>query len=566
MEDKRTAIALFICIGIVMVYTQVMFPQQTRVITVPQTQIQPQTQAAGSPNIPPVNQTAGQTAEPIANPPQIQSTHPTQEQLNASGSVSVSSNKFEVSISKLGGRIEKLILKEYRKQLDSPEPMNLILESPDASFPLGLVFENSTDELVLYSAAKDSYSVEGGDVAIELTGSHPTLGTIKKTITFSPGSYLFHVAVSAEKLPSTPEAVWLEWTHSLTQTDEKKRLDPIHFTSLLVDNTLKNTQPAKLQQQSVVDQGLVRWTAISEKYFMATVIPQNQNARSQVGITSSSIFMRVSAPQQASGFVVYAGPKDLDILEQFDSYKLVRGIDLGFFSFLAQPLLRLLHFFESFLHNYGLAIILLTLVIKMCFLPLTRASIRSMQAMQELQPEMKALRERIKDATQLNQEVMALYKKKGVNPVGGCLPILVQIPVFFGLYSALLHSFELRHAPFALWIKDLSAPENLHLFGIRFPLMILLMGGSMIFQQWTTPTAGMDPAQAKMMKFMPVIFTAMFIVFPMPSGLVLYWLINNIISITQQLYLRGHRKADPFTATLAVSLILFGIGYVLTLL
>ena len=161
--------------------------------------------------------------------------------------------------------------------------------------------------------------------------------------------------------------------------------------------------------------------------------------------------------------------------------------------------------------------------------------------------------------------MMALYKRRGVNPMGGCLPVLVQLPVFLGLYNALMNSIEMRHAPFALWIQDLSAPEHLLLFGIPIPVMVIIMGASMFVQQYLTPTATLDPMQRKMMLMMPVVFTVMFIVFPMPAGLVLYWLVSNLISITQQVYMRGDRRASPLTATVIASIAIFSFGYVLTL-
>jgi YidC/Oxa1 family membrane protein insertase len=262
---------------------------------------------------------------------------------------------------------------------------------------------------------------------------------------------------------------------------------------------------------------------------------------------------------------MYAGPKDYNTLEATGDFQLERAIDLGFFSFLALPLLWLLHYLYLIVHNYGLAIIALTLLIKSALLPLSQASFKSMKAMQEIQPEMKALRERVKDPNQLNQEIMALYKRRGVNPMGGCLPIVIQIPVFFGLYQALLNAIELRHSPFALWITDLSAPEKLEMFGIGIPVMVLLMSASMIIQQWTTPNPSADPTQQKVMMFMPIVFAGMFIIFPMPAGLVLYWLVNNVISITQQLYLRKTDQSGVYWATFVASIAIFGVGYILTL-
>ena len=185
---------------------------------------------------------------------------------------------------------------------------------------------------------------------------------------------------------------------------------------------------------------------------------------------------------------------------------------------------------NAVLGNWGLAIILLTVLIKLVFYPLTQYGMRNMRNMQKLQPKMTQLKEIYKDdKNRMNQEVMALYKENNVNPMMGCLPMIVQIPVFFGLYNALLVSIELRHAPF-FWIADLSAREPQ-----LFPILTLLMGASMFVQQKMTPSVA-DPAQAKMMMFMPVMFTGMFLYWPVPVGLVIYWLMNNILSVIQQYF------------------------------
>ena len=199
-------------------------------------------------------------------------------------------------------------------------------------------------------------------------------------------------------------------------------------------------------------------------------------------------------------------------------------MDYGFFSFLAKPLIWLLNWFYRLIPNYGIAIILLTILIKIAFWPLTDKSFRSMKQMQEMQPKLTALREKYKsDPKKLNEELMAMYKQKGINPMGGCLPLLLQIPVFFALYEGLMVSIELRGAPFLFWIKDLSVMD---------PLLItpILMGVTMYAQQKMTPMAG-DAAQVKMMMMMPLIFTVFFLGFP--SGLVIYWLLNNVLTVGQ---------------------------------
>jgi YidC/Oxa1 family membrane protein insertase len=226
-------------------------------------------------------------------------------------------------------------------------------------------------------------------------------------------------------------------------------------------------------------------------------------------------------------FALYLGPRDLYILKTLNK-NLAKAINFGWFDIIAKPLLVALRFFNKYLSNYGLSIILLTILIKILFWPLTRKSYQSMKEMRKLQPMMAKMREKYKNNKQeMNKQLMGL-------------PMLVQMPVFFAFYRILPNSIELRHAPFVLWVNDLSAPERLFSFPFTIPLMAppygipvltLLMGASMFLQQKMTPMTG-DPAQAKMMMLLPIVFTFLFINFP--SGLVLYWLVNNILSIAQQ--------------------------------
>ena len=239
-------------------------------------------------------------------------------------------------------------------------------------------------------------------------------------------------------------------------------------------------------------------------------------------------------------FGLYLGPKDIDILKAM-GHDLAQTINFGWFDILAKPLLYFLKFFYKFTHNYGIAIILLTVLIKIVFWPLAHKSAKAMKTMQKIQPRLQKLKEKYgDDKERLNKELLQLYKTYKVNPMSGCLPMLLQIPVFFALYKVLLQAIELRHAPFLLWINDLSAPDRLMIPGIDIPwihglpVLTILMGVSMWWQQKLTP-ASLDPTQAKIMQFLPVVFTFMFLTFP--SGLVLYWLVNNILSIAQQYYI-----------------------------
>jgi YidC/Oxa1 family membrane protein insertase len=244
---------------------------------------------------------------------------------------------------------------------------------------------------------------------------------------------------------------------------------------------------------------------------------------------------------------LFYGPKKLTLLKEIGS-NLEKIINFGWFDVIAKPTLYLLNWLYNIFGNYGIAIILVTVILKALFWPITQKGLKSMKNMQKLQPKMVKIKEKYKDdAARMNQEVMNLYKTYKVNPLGGCLPMVLQIPVFFALYKVLLQSIELRHAPFMLWITDLSAPDRLYLgFDVPYlgglPVLTLLMGASMFLQQKMTPTTA-DPTQAKIMMFLPIIFTFMFLNFA--SGLVLYWFVNNLLSIFQQYMINRQKKSVP---------------------
>lgn len=287
-------------------------------------------------------------------------------------------------------------------------------------------------------------------------------------------------------------------------------------------------------------QGALEWTALQNKYFAAVLIPGNHiknavtvksDAKTYVGLE-----FETAQASASSAFGLYAGTKELQILED-SGHKLVRLMDYGWlgnkFAFLVKPLLKVLRYFYAQTGNYGWAIIILTCIIKIMFFPLSHKSFKSMKGMQKIQPYVKIIQERHKDdRNKMNEELIDLYKKHRVNPLGGCLPMVLQIPVFIALYHVLFFSIELRGAPFLGWIHDLSEQDP-------FYITPILMGVTMFLQQKMTPSTG-DPVQQKVMMFLPVIFTFMFISFP--AGLVIYWTINNLLTITQQYYIYKFTK------------------------
>ncbi len=296
-------------------------------------------------------------------------------------------------------------------------------------------------------------------------------------------------------------------------------------------------QPADTARETGRDN--IRWLGLEDKYFLLSIHPPEKHffTWSTEVIAENLARAIISIPLELEPgensiirYTSYIGPKEYDLLVK---YGLEEAIEFGFFSFLAKPFLVILNFFERYLKNYGLAIIVLTCIIKIIFYPLTKHSLNSMKELQKIQPQLNALREKYKnDKERMQKELMELYKRYKINPLGGCLPILLQIPVFIALYEVLSVAIELRHAPFVLWIRDLSAKDPYY-------VTPLLMGASMFIQQKLTPTT-VDPAQEKIMLLMPVVFTILFMSFP--SGLVLYWLVNNILSIIQQYHIHKSSK------------------------
>lgn len=316
-----------------------------------------------------------------------------------------------------------------------------------------------------------------------------------------------------------------------TKSDLYSFIGPLTYDG----NKLHEDKPKDVIKTSIIYEDYI-WSGFTDKYFLQAVNAGDGLNEVLIRYGSDLIQNRFSSnsfillPGQSESFDVtaYFGPKELESLSASNS-SFEEAIHFGFFHFLAKPLFDVLRFFNSYINNYGFSIILLTVCIKLLFWPLTQKSYKSMQGMQKLQPEMKRLKEKHADDKQrLNQEMMSFYRENKVNPLGGCLPILIQIPVFFSLYRVLLASIELRHAPFILWITDLSAKDPYYITPI-------VMGATMFLQQKLTPT-NLDPTQEKVMLMMPIIFTFLFLNFP--AGLVIYWLVNNILTILQQLLIR----------------------------
>jgi len=309
----------------------------------------------------------------------------------------------------------------------------------------------------------------------------------------------------------------------------------------LMDNKLEEPGYEDLDKQTIepfVAKG--GWTGITNRYFIAAIIGDQARHHKYYyhgdGITYRAGMLDNGAIEGKEAVFqtrLYIGPKSIPVMKKL-GVGLERSVDFGWFAFIAKPLHDLLLWFNKYIPNLGLCIILLVVVIKLLFYWPTQKSYESMAGMRKLQPEMARIKEQYGDDRQvMGQKTMELYKKNKINPLGGCLPIVIQIPVFFSLYKVLLMSIEMRHAPLGGWIHDLSAQDP-------YFILPILMGVSMLVQQRLNPQPP-DPIQARLMQFLPVVFTVMFLFFP--SGLVLYWLVNNILSIIQQYFVLKARNA-----------------------
>ncbi len=474
--------------------------------------------------------------------------------------ITVDTPLFTTVINEQGGGLKSFVLKNYRNTMDKDSgPMQLILGKGAGELPALFSLDNAAGTtLPTFKADKNALTLAGKGETSTLTMTAQLADGLRivRTLTFRGDSYLigmdYKVQNTTDKSVQVSPALALvnEPFGHASETSKYLFAGP----AASVNGDYVTTKPKKLTEGPVVLQGQVNWTGYVDNYFIAAVaLPPAtahtvtlQGSEQQVRTVVSEGIQTIPAHESKSfAYTLYFGPKKLQVL-QLAGNDLAKAVDFGWFGVLAKPMLWLLNFIHQFSGNYGVAIILLTVLIKLVFWPVTQKGMKSMKNMQKLQPKIAKVRERFKDdPAKMNQEMMSLYKTYKVNPVGGCLPMLIQIPFFFALYRVLMAAIELRHAPFMLWINDLSAPDRLwigfdipYLHGI--PILTLLMGASMFLQQKMTPTTA-DPTQARIMQFLPIVFTFMFINFA--SGLVLYWFVNNLLSILQQYLINRQNKA-----------------------
>lgn len=454
----------------------------------------------------------------------------------------VETARYRAVLSSVGARLVSMELKDYRATTAPDSGPVQLINAPDSRY--ATLRTTGSEALALNADARFELDVAGTRLSVPVDGQqrlafrHVTTSgaEIIKSYTFYGDRYTIDSTISVRN--SAPGVLSGTLNLALVQRWDDSQKDSYSFAgpAVLAGDELDQVDVGDLKKDAKSFGKEVIWGSLQSKYFMAAAVPLNAAAEKLRVVLNGELLecSFVSAPlalqpgeKRQFDYLFFFGPKDFDQLKAAD-HQLERAVNFGWFDLLAKPLLHVLVFFYGFLKNYGLAIILLTVIIKLLFWPLTHKSYASMKAMQKLQPEMQKLREKFKnDKDRLNKELMELYKKHSVNPLGGCLPMLVQIPVFFALYKVLLDSIALRQAPFMLWLTDLSAKDPYY-------ITPLLMGATMFIQQKMTPTTA-DPLQAKIFMFMPVVFTFLFLNFP--SGLVIYWLVNNLLTIAQQYYI-----------------------------
>jgi YidC/Oxa1 family membrane protein insertase len=470
--------------------------------------------------------------------------------------VRIETDTLAAQISVVGGDIRRLEFKKHRDTVDKDKHFVLFESRPDHSYVAqsGLIGPGMPNHRTRYTVPAGELRLAEGAASLELRLEAPAANGVKvaKILRFQRGSYMIDVRyeivnnsgsridpfgyfqlVRDNKAPVGDSAMLPTFTGVAVYTD-KDKFQKVQWSDIEKGKTpySKNTTDG--------------WIAIVQHYFFSAWLPKQDTPREfftrqlEGGLFAAGVIVPVGGIDAGkSGMVdvpLYAGPQEPDKLS-----KLAPGLDLvvdyGWLTVIAVPLFWLLALFHDWTGNWGVAIILLTIVIKLIFYPLSEASYRSMGKMRVLAPKMQRLKEQYgSDRQRMQQAMMELYKTEKINPLGGCLPIVVQIPVFIALYWTLLASVELRHAPFMLWIDDLASTDPWYVLPI-------LMGLTMIVQTKLNPEPP-DPVQAKVMKIMPIAFSIFFFFFP--AGLVLYWLINNILSIAQQWHIT--RKLEQAAA------------------
>lgn len=551
MDNYRALIAIVLSMAVLLIYQFIFMPSPPAPEQPDEAEHVAADQQPGVDPASPPDPGVSALDDPLQEPVDVATLLDSEDQARE---IRVETDLYTAIISEAGGTLKSFRVNEHRETVDPDSPpKDLVRTEPEDGLPLLFSWgvEPAQAEMLHFQADQDSMVVgQGQERTLTMRAQSPLGLEFVRTYTFRDGDYLFDVSVEVRNRGDVP----LQGAPYLTLanrafTDKDDPLDHFLYSGpvALVDNEIEEVQVQDLadERDGRSYTGMVRWAGYHDSYFLNSIIPLEggqvtahfSSPREDMAATvlASAVDVIAAGGTKRYDYQVYYGPKKLPLLKEL-GHELERSVNFGWFDFLARPAFYLLNFLHGIVGNFGVAIILVTILIKIAFWPLTHKGLKSMKVMQKIQPKMVKLREKHKDDKQRQQqEMLKLYQTYKVNPLGGCLPMLLQIPVFFALYKVLLQSIELRHAPFMLWINDLSAPDRLYIgFDLPFlggiPVLTLLMAGSMFVQQKMTPIS--DPMQAKIMLFLPVVFFFLFLNFA--SGLVLYWFINNVLTISQQ--------------------------------
>ncbi len=546
MDTQRMFLAIFLSLAILLGY-QYFFVPPTPPVT--------ESSVASSPQNGKTEEKSVASAPAPVAAASLLAAQPAGSAIKQGREIPVTTSLYSAVVMESGGMVKSFQLKNYREALPK-DSGNKELFQPKADDNLPLNFSWGTEPgsipPLMYEAAP--IKEEQGSAVLTLRGKLPSGLEIVRTMRFLDQQYLVELTIDVVNHTATPLQGAPYLTLDNRPFSHEKQMVFVG-PAVLHDGVLEEIKAADLKKGGRSFTGKIGWAAYEDNYFLCGIVPrtgeqhtahfslQDENRVTTVLAGASDVIQ--PGQRQQYTYSVYFGPKTMEALKSV-GHELERSINFGWFDVMAKPTLYMLKFLHKYVGNYGVAIILVTVLIKLLFWPVSQKGMKSMKTMQKLQPKMAKLREKYKDDKQLQQqEMIKLYQTYKVNPVGGCLPMVIQIPVFFALYKVLLQTIELRHAPFFLWITDLSAPDRLFIgFDLPFvggiPVLTLLMGATMFLQQKMTPATG-DPTQQKVMMFMPVIFTFMFLNFA--SGLVLYWFVNNLLSIGQQYLVNRHEVA-----------------------
>lgn len=469
--------------------------------------------------------------------------------------ITVKSDVLSLTINTYGGDVQAAQLLKYEQTLHSGTPFQLLTSSPDFVYVAesGLTGKDGPDNAIqgskrpVYQTEQIEYVLADGQDELRVPLTYQVNGvSYTKYYILHRGNYAIDVQYDINNQSGSP--IDVSMYGQLKQTIELPKGTVTEGGGGLGLNAFRgaaysssNTNYSKYSFDDIKDKALdvstqTGWVAMLQHYFVTAWVPaQDQNnlfysratankSQATIGFKGESTIIQ-PGNSQTIGAKLWLGPEIQDQLKETANH-LDLTVDYGWLWFLSQPLFYLLKFIHSFVGNWGVAIIIITFIVRGILFPLTRAQYRSMAKMKLLQPRIEALKERYGDDKQkMSMETMAIYKQEKVNPLGGCLPIFIQMPIFLSLFYMLGNAVELRHAPFALWIYDLSAQDPYYIFP-------LLMGGTMFLIQMMSPTPAADPLQKRLMTYMPLIFTVFFLWFP--AGLVLYYIVSNLFTIAQQ--------------------------------